>query len=93
MKHNYEEINEHIQWLIKFMQEEYPNDFELTINSISADIHSTLKTMSFLDDNVMKEKDHLPWLSSEQFAKCQKDIILENIKKGLNYKTKEGKIR
>lgn len=84
MKHNYEEINEHIQWLIKFMQEEYPNDFELTINSIGADIHSTLITMSFLDDNVMKEKDSLP---------IDEDFILKNIKNALNYKTKEGKIR
>lgn len=71
MKHDYEGINEHIQWLIKFMQEKYPNCFfeltinsfgvELTINSNGANIiHSTPKAMNSLDENVMKEKDPLP---------------------------------
>lgn len=29
MNHLYEEIDEHIQWLINFMNEEYPNNYEL----------------------------------------------------------------
>lgn len=48
MKYSYEEIDEHIQWLINFMRQEYPNDFELVIDSTYAKVRSTLETRNFL---------------------------------------------
>ena len=39
MNHLYEEIDEHIQWLINFMNEEYPNNYELVIDNNSGTIH------------------------------------------------------
>lgn len=52
MKHNREEYNKHIQALIKMMQDDYPNNFILEINSIGAEIRSTLTDMVFTDDNL-----------------------------------------
>lgn len=48
MKYSYEEIDEHIQWLINFMRQEYPTDFELVIDSTYAKVRSTLETRNFL---------------------------------------------
>lgn len=59
MKHFYEEFNEPIQELIKLMEDDYPNDFELIINSTGAEIRSTLSTMSFLSKKLKKLKEEL----------------------------------
>lgn len=57
MKHNREEYNKHIQTLIKMMQDDYPNDFILEINSFGAEIRSTLTTMVFTDEELsLKDK-------------------------------------
>lgn len=59
MKHFYEEFNEPIQELIKLMEDDYPNDFELIINSAGAEIRSTLSTMNFLSEKLKKSKEEL----------------------------------
>ena len=57
MKHFYEEFNEPIQELIRLMEDDYPNDFELIINSTGAEIRSTLSTMNFLSEKLKKPKE------------------------------------
>ena len=52
MNHFYEEIDEHIQWLINFMNEEYPNNYELVIDSNSGTIRSTLQAQMFLRNDL-----------------------------------------
>lgn len=59
MKHFYEEFDEPIQKLIKLMEDDYPNDFELIINSTGAEIRSTLSTMNFLSEKLKKSKEEL----------------------------------
>lgn len=52
MNHFYEEIDEHIQWLINFMNEEYPNNYELVIDNNSGTIRSTLQAQMFLRNDL-----------------------------------------
>jgi hypothetical protein len=52
MNHLYEEIDEHIQWLINFMNEEYPNNYELVIDNNSGTIRSTLQAQMFLRNDL-----------------------------------------
>ena len=52
MNHFYEEIDEHIQWLINFMNEEYPNNYELVIDNNSGIIRSTLQAQMFLRNDL-----------------------------------------
>jgi hypothetical protein len=52
MNHFCEEIDEHIQWLINFMNEEYPNNYELIIDNNSGTIRSTLQAQIFLRNDL-----------------------------------------
>jgi len=52
MNHLYEEIDEHIQWLINFMNKEYPNNYELVIDNNSGTIRSTLQAQMFLRNDL-----------------------------------------
>lgn len=52
MNYQYEEIDEHIQWLINFMKEEYPNNYELIIDNNSGTIRSTLQAQTFLRNDL-----------------------------------------
>lgn len=52
MNYQYEEIDEHIQWLINFMKEEYPNNYELVIDNNSGTIRSTLQAQMFLRNDL-----------------------------------------
>jgi len=52
MNHFYEEIDEHIQWLINFMNEDYPNNYELVIDNNSGTIRSTLQAQMFLRNDL-----------------------------------------
>ena len=56
-KYTYEQVNEHIQWLIEFMNIEYPNDFEIILNSNGAEIRSNLVTMSFISDKLKRGEE------------------------------------
>lgn len=56
MNHFYEEIDEHIQWLINFMNEEYPNNYELVIDNNSGTIRSTLQAQMFLRNDLRSPK-------------------------------------
>lgn len=57
MNHFYEEIDEHIQWLINFMNEEYPNNYELVIDNNSGTIRSTLQAQMFLRNDLRSPED------------------------------------
>jgi hypothetical protein len=52
MNHLYEEIDEHIQWLINFMNKEYPNNYELVIDNNSGIIRSTLQAQMFMRNDL-----------------------------------------
>ncbi len=47
-QYNYNQINEHIQWLIKMMDIEYPNNYQLVINNIGAQIRNTQSALIFI---------------------------------------------
>lgn len=66
MNYSYEEIDEHIQWLINFMKEEYPNNYKLVIGSNSGMIKNNLQAQMFLRKDLC---------SSEGFQKaCEKPL-------------------
>lgn len=48
IKHCYEELDKHIQPLMKILQEEYPNGFTLTIEADFAFIRHTSTELSFM---------------------------------------------
>lgn len=52
--YNNAELNEHVQWLIKFMQEHFPNGFEMTVNSFGAKLNSINTVQVILDDKINK---------------------------------------
>jgi hypothetical protein len=57
LKHNYEDWSKPIQELIQMMRDDYPNDFELVITPIGAEMRSTLTTRVFApaDDNISND--------------------------------------
>ena len=77
-EYTYEMVDEHIQWLIRFMETEYPNDYELTLNSCGANIRSTLNTLTFLNDKY------------KNYSHKDRKKVLEDIKKQIIYTRKEN---
>lgn len=57
MNYFYEEIDEHIQWLINFMNKEYPNNYELIIDNNSGTIRSTLQAQMFLRSDLHMKRN------------------------------------
>ncbi len=57
MNYFYEEIDEHIQWLINFMNKEYPNNYELVIDNNSGTIRSTLQAQMFLRSDLHMKRN------------------------------------
>lgn len=57
MNYFYEEIDEHIQWLINFMNKEYPNNYELVIDNNSGTIRSTLQAQMFLRNDLHMKRN------------------------------------
>lgn len=47
-----EQIEEHVQWLIQFMNVEYPNGYEFVINSIGGDLKCNHQEMTFINKNL-----------------------------------------
>lgn len=83
MNYSYEEIDERIQWLINFMKEEYPNNYELIIDSNSGTIKSNLQAQMFLRKDLC---------SPEGFQKaCEKPLnsIVNNIAKAAKEKSSQ----
>lgn len=94
MKHSYQEVDEHIQWLMNFMKEEYPNDFELVLDSSFAAIKSKLTTLTFLREDI-----RTPACFTEKVPAIERIIedwneaenkVLEDIKALLEKKVKEN---
>lgn len=54
--YNYAQLDEHIQWLIEMMNREYPNNYELVIDSVGANIRSTQSDMTFLRKDLKDNK-------------------------------------
>lgn len=57
MNYFYEEIDEHVQWLINFMNKEYPNNYELVIDNNSGTIRSTLQAQMFLRSDLHMKRN------------------------------------
>ncbi len=53
--HNYEEYNEPIQKLMKIMRDDYPNGFQLHINSFSAELINNQTVRCFTNEEALKE--------------------------------------
>lgn len=70
-QYNYSQIDEHIQWLIEMMETEFPNGYELVIDSSGAEIRSTQQYLNFLNKRF---KDNMPSLIG--------DINPETVQKG-----------
>lgn len=71
--HSYEEYNKPIQELIKLMQDDYPNDYILEIDSFSATLNSKIARLVFLDS----EKGIL--LNKEMANKLRKEWKEKNL--------------
>lgn len=56
MKHCYEEFDRPLQELMMLMEDDYPNNFEIVITPIGAEIRSTLSTMHFLNKRYREEQ-------------------------------------
>lgn len=57
MNYFFEEIDVHIQWLINFMNKEYPNNYELVIDNNSGTIRSTLQAQMFLRSDLHTKRN------------------------------------
>ena len=51
--HSYDEYNKPIQTLIKLLQDDYPNGFELHINSLSAELVNNQIVQAYVSDDLM----------------------------------------
>lgn len=67
--HTYEEYNEPIQKLIKIMRDDYPNGFELHINSFSAELTNNQMVRCFTNEDFLKEYCAGGNLSMEEIIK------------------------
>lgn len=56
LKHSREEWNDILQKLMNMMEDDYPNNYELVVNSFSAEIRSNLTDMCFTRENILKPK-------------------------------------
>lgn len=54
-KYNFSQIDEHIQWLMRFMQTEYPNNYEIIIGPAFAQIRNVQREMSFMREDISPE--------------------------------------
>lgn len=76
--YNNAELNEHVQWLIKFMQEYFPNGFEMTVSSNGAELNSINSVFVILDDDAKNRMRELG------------EALREGIKKGIGDVLKQG---
>ena len=52
--HSHEEYNKPIQELMSLLKDDYPNDFELKINSYSAELIYNASIRTFISEEEMK---------------------------------------
>lgn len=57
LKHSREEWNNILQKLMNMMEDDYPNNYELIVNSFSAEIRSNLTDMRFTRENISKPSE------------------------------------
>lgn len=57
LKHSREEWNDILQKLMNMMEDDYPNNYELVVNSFSAEIRSNLTDMCFTRENILKPSE------------------------------------
>lgn len=83
--YNNAELNEHVQWLIRFMQEYFPNGFEMTVSSSGAEINSINTVQVILDDKINKMVQEENKKRNEQEPKMDLNSILkDSFEKALN---------
>lgn len=76
--YNNSELNEHVQWLIRFMQKYFPNGFEMTVSSDGAELNSINSVFVILDDDTENRMRELG------------EALQEGIKKGIGDVLKQG---
>lgn len=57
---NYEELQTHIKFIMDFMKENYPTNFEMILNSEFATIRSTLQAITFINKPTEENKEDIP---------------------------------
>ena len=57
LKHSRKEWNDILQKLMNMMEDDYPNNYELVINSFSAEIRNNLTDMCFTRENILKPSE------------------------------------
>lgn len=92
MEYNWDNINEHLQWLMSYMKQEYPNDYELIIDSKSAQLFIKKSCSIYLNDQVFKPSSDKDISEFQELAKSCWDGLRETFKKieenpnGLKYR-------
>ena len=74
-KYNITQIDEHIQWLMRFMQDEYPNNYEIVISPTFAQVRNTQTEMTFVRDDMKPENIHI----SEEMQKRLESMTLKDM--------------
>lgn len=78
--HNISQVDKHIQWLMRFMQDEYPNNYEIVIGPAYAQIRSTQREMTFIRDDTKPENIHF----SDEDRKRGREMM-QNMMNGFDF--------
>lgn len=81
LKHSREEWNDILQKLMNMMEDDYPNNYELIVNSFSAEIRSNLTDMCFTRGNILNPKstnnEEPDTIGTDVLEKKPIDMIME----------------
>ena len=72
------ELNEHVQWLMRFMQEYFPNGFEMTVSSDGAELNSINSVLVIHDDNAINRMRELGEAFQEGIKKGIRDVLKQD---------------
>ena len=73
LKHNREEWDDILQKVMNMMEDDYPNNYELVVNSFSAEIRSNLTVMCFAREDILKQSEPV----SVNDSKLRDEVIEE----------------
>lgn len=77
--YSYKEFNEPIQELIGLMQREYPNGFELRINSFGAEMVSNQTIHCYVNEKAMEECSTAANMTMEEIQESLKSMEYNTI--------------
>lgn len=78
LKHSREEWNNILQKLMNMMEDDYPNNYELVVNSFSAEIRSNLTDMCFTRENSSKRSELIAFDISKLKEEVNNIMNIEN---------------